>query len=104
MKATEVPHYDIDSWYEHVVDKENGYSVRGDKHWFVKFYAPWCGHCKKLAPTWLDLHNDVGSEANVAKVDCTTDKGKPLCKEYGVKGYPTLIALPAGGKEQCKYK
>ena len=63
--------------------------------WFVKFYAPWCGHCKKLAPTWEQLSEDFGDKINVAKVDCTSEANKQLCKDYDIKGFPTLIYFPA---------
>merc|ERR1712137_650717 len=59
---------------------------------FVKFFAPWCGHCKKLKPAWDQLAEEFKSNANVAivDVDCTKDESKSLCSKFGVKGYPTV--------------
>ncbi|PSS37492.1 hypothetical protein PHLCEN_2v699 [Hermanssonia centrifuga] len=58
----------------------------------VEFFAPWCGHCKKLAPTYEELA-DVFSHAKdkviVAKVDADGE-GKPLGQRFGVTGFPTL--------------
>ncbi|KAJ3315376.1 hypothetical protein HDU93_004647 [Gonapodya sp. JEL0774] len=43
--------------------------------WFVEFFAPWCGHCQKLAPVWDELAVKLKGKVGVAKVDCTVEKG-----------------------------
>ena len=72
----------------------NGEKTVDGNGWFVKFYAPWCGHCKKLAPTWAQLADENAETLNVGKVDCTEEQNKAICSEFGVKGYPTLIYFP----------
>lgn len=52
-------------------------------------FAPWCGHCKALAPEYEEAATTL-KEKNIAlaKIDCTEEAD--LCKEHGVEGYPTL--------------
>jgi len=70
---------------------ENYDELTQGKTVFIKYFAPWCGHCKKMKPDWEKLaeewhDHDVGF---VAEVDCTAE-GKPLCEAEGIKGFPTL--------------
>lgn len=53
---------------------------------FVKFFAPWCGHCKRLAPTWAELNKKVLGvpDVRLVKVDCTLENSKELCNEQEV--------------------
>ena len=65
-------------------------------NFFVKFYAPWCGHCKALAPTWEKLAANPPHGTLFAKVDCTGN-GDKVCSRFKVRGFPTLIMF-AGGR------
>ncbi|XP_062402861.1 protein disulfide-isomerase A3 [Sardina pilchardus] len=54
----------------------------------VEFFAPWCGHCKRLAPEYEAAATRLKGIVALAKVDCTSSSN--VCSKYGVSGYPTL--------------
>jgi len=55
---------------------------------FIKFYAPWCHHCQKLAPTWIELAAALTGVVNVAEVNC--DAHGAFCRKQEVEGFPVL--------------
>eukprot|EP00045_Choanoeca_perplexa_P005880 m.49191 g.49191 ORF g.49191 m.49191 type:complete len:475 (+) comp13348_c0_seq1:76-1500(+) len=69
---------------------------------FIEVYAPWCGHCKNLAPTWRDLAAKFADEESVtiAKIDATSND---LPASLPAKGYPSIFWVPAGSKKPEKY-
>ncbi|KOS19182.1 Protein disulfide-isomerase erp38 [Escovopsis weberi] len=81
-------------------------AIGGDKHVLVAFTAPWCGHCKNLAPIWEALATDFANEPNViiAKVDADAANSKGTAEAHGIKSYPTIKWFAAGDKEGVLYE
>lgn len=66
--------------------------VLGPEPWMVEFYAPWCGHCKKLAPQWSKAARILSGKVRFGKVDATAEK--VLATEYNIEGMPTILFFP----------
>ena len=70
-----------DSFVEAINDKAN-------QLWFLKFYAPWCAHCKRMEPVLDAIAPKLEGKMAIGKIDCT--KHKSICNDHNVKGFPTL--------------
>ena len=71
--------------------------IKSDDMWLVEFYAPWCGHCKSLAPHWASAATELKGKVKIAKLDATEEKS--MANKYGIKGFPTIKFFPAGKKD-----
>lgn len=99
VKSEEIPEKQETSVVK-IVGKTHNQIVNDEtKDVLVKYYAPWCGHCKRLAPTYEELADLYKSSTEgqekvvIANVDATLND-----VDVDISGYPTLILYPAGDK------
>jgi len=81
------------STFEEIINKYD--------HVLVEFYAPWCGHCKKLTPEYSQAAatlKKTDPAVPLVKVDATVEKD--LATKYGVSGFPTLKWFVKGSESE----
>jgi len=77
--------------------------VDGSKHVFVKFYAPWCGHCKSMIPAYEETAEAFARESDVVIAKLDSDAHKEIGGRYGVSGFPTLKFFRKGSTKPEDY-
>jgi len=103
VKSDEIPEKNDEPVKVIVRKSFNKLVLDSGKNVLVEFYAPWCGHCKKLIPTLdaLAVEFKDDSDVVIAKMDATTNDVPPGL--FNVKGFPTIYLHTATG-ESIRYE
>lgn len=96
LKSEEIPTEQKDNVITLVGKSFNDIVLDNEKDVLVEFYAPWCGHCKKLTPIYEELATDLKANKNliIAKMDSTANEVEGV----SVQGFPTIKFWPKGKK------
>lgn len=65
-----------------------------DRNWLINFYTPWCYHCQRLEPTFIDVSEKISHNNDnlmIGRVDCK--KFSNVCEHYQTHSYPTIMFI-----------
>lgn len=70
--------------------------VSADQPVLLKFWAPWCGPCKVMAPVVDEVAEERGDGLKVVSIN--VDDAPEIAAEQGVRGVPTVMLFKSGSK------
>jgi protein disulfide-isomerase-like protein len=76
-------------------DKELDNACKG-KLCFVKVFAPWCGHCKHLAPVWEDLAQEKCNQTNIVIAEIDGAQYSDIMMRFNLRGFPSILLFENG--------
>ena len=59
--------------------------------WIIEFYAPWCVHCQTLTTEWKRAAVLLEGEVQVGAVNCESPEAGNLCRQQGIRSFPTIM-------------
>ncbi|MDX7985871.1 thioredoxin [Xenorhabdus sp. 12] len=77
----------VENNFDNVVSPDTDVSV-------VRFWAPWCGPCRMVAPIFEKLAEDMGESATFGEVDI--DEAPSIAARYGIRSIPTTVVFKNG--------
>jgi len=69
--------------------------TKSEAVWIVKFYAPWCGHCRSLQPEYDAAAKMMNGIIRFGAVNCEDNRGQNLCQKHNIQAYPTILIFRA---------
>ncbi|CAO1639089.1 unnamed protein product [Sympodiomycopsis kandeliae] len=81
------------------IDRKNTIAKGGT---FVKFFAPWCPHCKAMAQAYEKLAPELKNKLNILEVDCQANQ--QVCRAFNVNSYPTLRLYSPSNRLVSEYR